>query len=86
MVNFPAAETRRVDHEAARILILSTIEVNRSRFLLVNNSGKPRYFPTPPSFSIPRVCLTRARVSCGVLEEKEMEDFVELMSWPEARS
>lgn len=86
IVNFLAAERRRVDQDAARRLILSTIEEKRSRFLLVNSSGKPRYFPTPPSFSIPRMSLTLDRVSCGVFEEKDMEDFAALMSCPGVRS
>ena len=86
MVSFPAGDSCREDHEAALSLIRSTIEEKRSRFLLVKSFGRPKYFPTPPSFAIPRVCLTLMRISCGVLAEKDIEDLLVLISCSEASS
>lgn len=52
IVIFPARDKCLVDQLTALCLILSTIEVNRSLFLLPKCSGKPRYFPFPSSLDI----------------------------------
>lgn len=86
IVSFPAFDNNLEDQDAAFGVILSTIEANRSLFLGVKSSGRPRYLPTPPSFAIPRVDLTLRRVFCGVLAEKVIEDLLVLMSCLEAVS
>ena len=57
-----------------------------SRFLLPKCSGRPRYFPMPPSCPVPRADLTFCFVLGSVLEEKVIADLLRLMHWPEASS
>ena len=71
----PAVDRNCVDQFRAHCFILSTMDEKRSFFFLPKCSGKPRYLPTPPSFSMPRSSFTLFRVSTGVLLENEMEDF-----------
>ncbi|XP_033144921.1 uncharacterized protein LOC117133046 [Brassica rapa] len=83
ITSFPALESCRLDQETALHRIRSTIPVKRSFFLRPKCSGRPKYLPAPPSLSIPRCSLTRCRITCGVLAEKEIEDFDALISCPE---
>lgn len=85
-VSFPAAESCLDDQQTALYLMRSTMKENMSFFLRPNNSGNPRYFPTPPSFSMPSVCLTRVISSCGVFAEKEIDDLLMFIICPDARS
>ena len=75
IVIFPAVERNLLDHPAAFCFILSTMEENKSRFLLPKSSGSPKYLPVPPSFWIERVSLTVVFSDSGVLFEKVMVDF-----------
>lgn len=85
-VNFPAAESCLDDQQKALCLMRSTMEANRSFFVRPNNSGNPRYFPAPPSFSMPSVCLTQVLSSCSVFAEKEIDDLLVFIICPDARS
>lgn len=76
MVIFPALERNLEDQLIAFYRIQSTIDVNKSFFLLPKCSGKPKYFPTPPSFVMPIVALNWSLTSRGVLEEKVIDVFV----------
>ena len=79
IVSFPAGDRCRLDQLRAFCLILSMIEEKRSRFLLPKCSGRPRYFPTPPSFSIPRVSFAICFKAAGVLLEKVTVDLSALI-------
>lgn len=57
IVSFPALDNHSADQLTAFCRILSTMEVNKSLFLLPKCSGKPRYFPKPLSLLIPRIDL-----------------------------
>ena len=57
-VIFPTVERNMLVQPLALCLILSTMDVNRSFFLRPKCSGKPRYFPVPPSFPIPSSVFT----------------------------
>lgn len=63
IVAFPAVVRNCVDQLATFCLMRWTIEAKRSLFFLPNNSGSPRYFPTPPSLSIPSYCFTLVLIS-----------------------
>lgn len=80
IVSLPALEIHFVAQLAARCLILSTTEVNKSFFLFSKCSGRPRYLPSPPSCEIPSTALTFSLVSLGVLDEKEISDLVLFIS------
>ena len=75
MIAFPAVDRNCTDQPIDRWYIMSTMEAKRSFLFRPKCSGRPRYFPTPPSFSIPSWCLTLVRTSAGVLLEIEIEDF-----------
>lgn len=83
-VIFPAGDRNRLDQLRARCLILSTIDENKYFFFFPKSSANPRYFPTPPSFSIPRICFTFFLCSWEVCLPKEIDDFWPLICWPEA--
>lgn len=76
MVRRPALERCLVDQLCALCRILSTMEVNKSFLRLPKCSGKPRYFPTPPSLDISRMFFANVFLSAEVLEEKVIEDLV----------
>lgn len=86
MINFPARERNFVDQQIDLCLILSTILENKNLFFLPNCSGRPKYLPNPPSFSMPSTCLIWILHSWFVLSEKEMTDFCAFISWPETDS
>lgn len=86
IVSFLAEERHREDQDTASFLTRSTMAENKSRFVLVNIFGSPKYFPTPPSLVIPRLCFTKSQVAYGVLTEREMEDLSPLIDCPEAES
>lgn len=75
IVSFPAFDRNLVDLVDALCLILSTIEVKRSLFLLPKCSGNPRYFPLPPSLAISRQVFISSLVSTGVFVENVMDDL-----------
>lgn len=75
MVSLPALERNLVDRLAARCRILSTTDVNKSLFRLPKCSGRPRYFPDPPSLAMFRHSLASVFVSVGVFDEKVIDDF-----------
>lgn len=74
-VSLPALLRKRVDQLRDLCLILSTMEVNKSRFLFPKCSGRAKYFPNPPTLVIPRICCAAALTSVGDFEEKVMDDF-----------
>ena len=86
MTCFPAPERKQVVQDYDLCLILSTIPVKTSRLLRPKVSGNPKYFPIPPSLSMPSFYLTLALILSGVLEEKVIDDFIKLMLWPELSS
>ena len=75
IVIFPAVDRNLLDHPTAFILILSTIDVKRSLFLLPKCSGSPKYLPTLPSLCIDKIPFITSLSSVGVFLEKEMEDL-----------
>ena len=86
MVALPAVDKNWVVQLRDFCFILSTMEEKRSFFLLPKCSGRPRYFPTPPSLSIPRYSLTLALTSGVVFDEKVIDDFCAFIIWPETHS
>ena len=84
--SFPAVDSWCEDQESARCWILSTIEANRSFLRRLKCSGYPRYLPTPPSLSMPRIFFIRFLTPCDVLVEKVIDDLSELIFCPEAAS
>lgn len=74
-----------MDHFAVLFLILSTVEVKRSFFLLPKCSGKPRYFPVPP-FYISRISIVASFIGAEVLEEKVIDDLLLFIFCPKASS
>lgn len=86
MVIFPAEDKNLDDRLTVLTVILSTIEENMSFFLRRNCSGSSRYFPAPPSFVIPRGCLTLFLSDAGVLLAKVIADFAAFIIWLEAAS
>ena len=86
IVILTAFDKKRLDKLLACCLIMSTIEVKRSFFLRPKCSGRPRYFPTPPSLAIPRRDLTLPWVSWVVFAEKVIDDLLVLIVWPDAAS
>lgn len=86
IMSLPALERNREDHLIDLCLILSTIKAKISFFQRPKLSGKLRYLPFPPSFSIPSVRVTLSFISCGVLLEKVMDDLCRFIIWPYAVS
>ncbi|CAN7027458.1 unnamed protein product [Brassica rapa subsp. trilocularis] len=72
IVILPALDKCREDQLTALCRIRSTMEVKRSLFLRPKCSGRPKYFPTPPSFVIPRIIFVLSLVLIGVFDEKEL--------------
>lgn len=62
IVSFLAEERHREDQDTASFLTQSTMAENKSQFFLVNIFRSPKYFPTPPSLVIPRLCFTKSQV------------------------
>lgn len=75
--NFPALERYLEDQLWARYRILSVAKM--SLFFRSKCSGRPRYFPKPPSFKISSAARTLDFTSDLVLAEKVVEDFALLM-------
>lgn len=86
MTCLPAPERNLVVQLWAFCLTRSRIDVNMSRFFRPNCSGKPRYFPIPPSIEIDIESFTRARTQAGVFAEKVIADFWGLILCPETDS
>jgi len=83
IVSFPAFDNLLADKLTAFCRILSTIEVNKSLFLLPKCFGRPRYLPKPPSFVILNTDLAFSLIAGGVLLEKVIDDLFLLILYPE---
>lgn len=86
IVSFPAVERNLVDQPRAFCFIRLTMEAKRSFFFLPKCSGKPKYFPTPPSWLMPSWVFTLSRAARGVLEENETDDLFGFIFCPDAIS
>ena len=75
IMSLPALERNLDDLVEALCLILSTMVVNKSLFLLAKCLGRPRYFSDPPSFIISSVSFTMILVSSGFFDEKVIDDL-----------
>lgn len=79
IVSFPAQESLFGDELIAFCRILSTIEVNKSPFLLPKCSRSPRYLPKRPSCVIPSNNFVFSLTSGGDLLENVMDDLALLI-------
>ena len=83
IIILPARERNFEDQLIDFSLMRPTIPAKMSFLRIPNYSGSPRYFPKPPSFSIPSVCLIWSFLAWLVLRENEIADFWVLISWPD---
>ena len=79
IVSFPARESLFGDQLIAFCRILSTIEVNKSLFLLPKCSSSPRYLPKPPSCVIPSNNFIFSLTSGGDLLKNVVDDLALLI-------
>lgn len=83
---FPAPDKNLLVQLWACCLIRSAIEAKMFLFFRPKCSGRPRYFPIPPSLQMLSSLFTRVLQSWFILEENVITDFDRFMHCPEALS